>query len=143
VAEERIRARLGITLDTESQDFLSQFDHRQNELQDQLARVREDLIKLQETLASDDDVVHASTQFGNSSSPLNQAMDELEPLEASDPDLLFPSMSSSLSTLPPLPSNFHKMSATISAELTHSFFLMMKTLVPCFRLRPKRLSRSP
>jgi hypothetical protein len=142
VAEERIRARLGTTLDTESQDFLSQFDHRQNELQDQLARVREDLIKLQETLASDDDVVHASTQFGNSSSPLNQAMDELEPLEASDPDLLFPSMSSSLSTLPPLPSNFHKMSATISAELTHSFFLM-KTLVPCFRLRPKRLSRSP
>ena len=50
----------------------------------------ENLIKLQETLASDDDVVHASTQFGNSSSPLNQAMDELEPLEASDPDLLFP-----------------------------------------------------
>ena len=132
VAEERIRARLGITLDTESQDFLSQFDHRQNELQDQLARVREDLIKLQETLASDDDVVHASTQFGNSSSPLNQAMDELEPLEASDPDLLFPSMSSSLSTLPHLPSNFHKTSATTSAEHADSLLLPDEDSSPVF-----------
>jgi hypothetical protein len=132
VAEERIRARLGLTLDTESQDFLSQFDQRQNELQDQLARVREDLIKLQETLASDDDVVHASTQFGDSSSPLNQAMDELEPLEASDPDLLFPSMSSSLPTLPHLPSNSHKMSATTGAEHANSLLLPDEDSSPVF-----------
>jgi len=132
VEEERMRARLGLTLDTESQDFLSQFDRRQNELQDQLARVREDLIKLQETLASDDGVIHASTQFGNTSSPLNQAIDELEPLEVSDPDLLFPSMSSSLSALPPLPSNFHKTSVAASARLADSLLLPDEDSSPVF-----------
>jgi hypothetical protein len=132
VEEERMRARLGLTLDTESQDFLNQFDHRQNELQHQLARVREDLIKIQDTLASDDSVVHASTQFGNSSSPLDQAIDELEPLEASDPDLLFPSMSSSLSALPHLPSNSHKTSVAASARLADSLLLPDEDSSPVF-----------
>jgi hypothetical protein len=132
VEEERMRARLGLTLDTESQDFLNQFDRRQNELQDQLARVREDLIKLQETLASDGDIVHASTQFGNSSGPLTQAMDELEPLEVSDPDLLFPSMSSSLSALPHLPSNFHTVSVAASARRADSLLLPDEDSSPVF-----------
>lgn len=143
MAEERIRARLGINLDTESQDFLSQFDHRQNELRDQLARVREDLIKLQETLASDDDIVHASTQFGNSSSLLIRQWMNWSHLRHQTLTyfslrchLLFQHyrIYHPISTRCPL--------RQVLNMLTHSFFLM-KTLVPCFRLRPKRLSRSP
>lgn len=136
VEEERVRARLGLTLDKESQDFLNQFDHRHRELQDRLARVQEDLIRAQEALASDDDVVHASSQFGNHGAPLDQAMDELEPLATSDPDLLFPVVSSSLSTLPPLSSNSPKVLVAASARDTESLLLPDEDSSPVFPSLP-------
>jgi hypothetical protein len=132
VEEERVRRRLGLTLDKESQDFLNQFDHRHIELQDQLARVQEDLIKLQETLASDGDVGYTSSQFGNYDGPLNQAMEELEPLEVSDPDLLFPVVSLSLSTLPPVSSSSQKILVDASARSTDSLLLPDEDSSPVF-----------
>lgn len=133
VEEERVRARLGLSLDKESQDFLNQFDRRHRELQDRLARVQEDLIKAQESLASDDDVLHASSQFSNHDAPFGQAMDELEPLAASDPDLLFPVVSSSLS---PLSSNSPKVLVAASARETESLLLPDEDSSPVFPSLP-------
>ena len=132
VEEERVRARVGRMLDKESQDFLNEFDRRQSELQDQLAHVQEDLAKLQEKLAWDNDVVYKSNQFGNNGGPLDQKMDELEPLEVSDPDLRFPVVSLSLSTFPPLSSSSQKTFAAASARSTDSLLLPDEDSSPVF-----------
>ena len=132
VEEERVRARVGRMLDKESQDFLNQFDHRHKSLQDQLARVQEDLIKLQDRLVSDDDVVYASSQFSDYGGPPNQAVDELEPREVPDPDLLFPIVSFSLLTLPPLSSASQKMFVAADARSTDSLLLPDEDSSPVF-----------
>ena len=132
VEEERVRARVGHMLDKESQDFLNEFDRRQSEMQDQLARVQEDLAKLQEKLAWDDDVVYKSNQFGNYGGPPDQKMDELEPLEVSDPDLRFPVVSLSLSTFPPLSSSSQKTFTVASARSSDSLLLPDEDSSPVF-----------
>jgi hypothetical protein len=64
VEEEKMRHRLGLSLDEEGQQFLTSFDGRHVSLKDDLVQVEADLARLQESLSEHADALYSSTQFG-------------------------------------------------------------------------------
>lgn len=86
VEEDRTRQALGMSLNTESQRFLENFDIRHNQLQEDLFYAEEDIFRLQTMLSnSQDDVLYTANHFD-----LSQVDDGLlsDDVDAPDPLLL-------------------------------------------------------
>jgi hypothetical protein len=89
VEEERVRARVGRSLDEEALQFLESFDIRHQELQDQYAAIQEDLAMMREGLPLSIPLPFATTQFADESysfgtGMIRQLMDASPVITASD-----------------------------------------------------------
>ena len=77
VEEEKSRARVGMVLGKEAQEFLDTFDTRHDQLQQELAIIEDDIARLVKVHERTEGIFFATTLFDNSDSGAGSAPDEV------------------------------------------------------------------
>jgi hypothetical protein len=77
VEEEKVRARVGMVLGKEAQEFLDTFDSRHDQLQQELAIIENDIARLIKTQERTEGIFFATTLFDNLDDGVGSAPDEV------------------------------------------------------------------